>query len=73
MLSADPHVLTWRTLKRIALRSGEEFTFDRTDKGRSAMQTELEMIDLGDAMEETRQASTNPRMPDSVFVFGWPN
>lgn len=31
----------------------------------------VELVDLGDAMEETRQPFWYPRYPDSEFGFGW--
>jgi hypothetical protein len=32
---------------------------------------DLELRDLGDAMEETKQGFMYPRFPDNEFVFGW--
>lgn len=35
------------------------------------MEVELDMFDLGHAMDETRQASPNGYVYDSVYVIGW--
>ena len=32
---------------------------------------DIELCDLGDAMQETRQVFQYPRYPDSEFGFGW--
>lgn len=35
------------------------------------MDIQLDLCDLGDAMQETRQLFWYPRFPDSAFGFGW--
>lgn len=31
----------------------------------------IELIDLGDAMAETKQVNPTPLVPDSWFQYGW--
>jgi hypothetical protein len=39
--------------------------------GEVAMDTQLDIFDLGDAMDETRQVSPNGNAFDTVFGIGW--
>jgi hypothetical protein len=45
--------------------------FQDPELGRLMMDTKLYIFDLGDAMEETRQASPIGFQWDNIYVQGW--